>query len=460
MKTYQDLMNHSDNEQRKQDFLLEAINDHKQSHLYRVSETAGAYYRHLNPTIMAAQKIVYNLLGKAEIDKYAKNNKVPSRFYFYFVTQEVQYLLGNGVSFVNDATKELLGGPKFDNAIRDLATGALNAGEAYGFWNYDHLEVFYASPNGKYPAFVALFDEENGALRAGIRYWQIDRSKPLRMTLYEEDGYTEYMRKDGATSILKEKRPYILETVTSEAGGTEIYNGQNYPSFPIIPLYNTNQQSELIGGQETLDAYDLMMSQMVNNIDEGNLIYWVLKNFNGMDDIDDAEFVRRLRSTRVAHADGGGAGSDVDAHVVEAPVDASDTALQKLRSQLFEDFMALDTKNIAGGAATATEIKAAYEPLNAKCNLFEQCVTNFILNLLKLINVDDVPTYTRSILVNKQEEIQSVLMAAEYLSSEYITSKVLEVEGDIDKFSDVMAQIAAGDVGRYQLEETEETAEE
>lgn len=457
MLTYQDLVAHSDSEQRKQDFLLEIIENHRNSYLYRVSETAGQYYRHMNPTIMRAQKIVYDMLGRAQVDKFAKNNKIPSRFYFYFVTQEIQYLLGNGVSFSADGTKEILGGPRFDNAIRDLAVGALNAGEAYGFWNYDHLEVFFASPNGRYPAFAALFDEENGSLRAGVRYWQIDRSKPLRMTLYEEDGFTEYMRKDGKTTILQEKRPYILETVTTEANEeTVIYNGRNYPSFPIIPLYNVNQQSELIGGQETLDAYDLMMSQMVNNVDEGNLVYWVLKNFNGMDDIDDEEFVRRLRSTHVAHADGGSAGSDVDVHTVEAPVDASDTALQSLRAQLFEDFMALDTKNIAGGAATATQITAAYEPLNAKCNLFEQCVTEFVLHLLELLGIEDVPTYTRSVLVNKQEEIQNVLQAAQYLSSDYITSKILEVNGDIDKYEDVMNAIATGEVTRYKLEEVEE----
>ena len=454
MKTYQDLLKHSNSEQSKQDFMLEAITDHKNSRLYKVSETAGAYYRHMNPTIMAAQKIVYNMLGKAEVDTYAANNKVPSRFYFYFITQQVQFLLGNGVSFRQNETKEKLGGAKFDNAISDLAVGALNAGEAYGFWNYDHLEVFYASPNGRYPAFVALFDEENGALRAGIRYWQIDSMKPLRMTLYEEDGYTEYIRKDGQTSILQSKRPYILETVTSEATGDEvIYGGRNYPSFPIIPMYNTNQQSELIGGQETLDAYDLMMSQMVNNIDEGNLVYWVLKNYNGMDDLDDAEFLRRLRTTRVVHTDGGSAGSDVDMHKVEAPVGASESALEKLRSQLFEDFMALDTKAIAGGAATATQIKASYEPLNAKCNLFEKRVTEFVLHLLELVGIEDAPTYTRSVLVNKQEEIQSVLLAAQYLSSEYVTSKVLEVNGDIDKLEDVMSQIAAGEVGRFTLEE-------
>lgn len=454
MKTFQDLLAASTTEKEKQDFMLEAIQAHRSSELYKISETAGQYYRHLNPTIMQAQKIVYNMLGKAEVDRYAKNNKVPCRYYFYFVTQEVQYLLGNGVSFMEEGTKETLGGPSFDIALQKLATAALNAGQSYGFWNYDHLEVFYASPNGEEPAFVPLFDEDNGALRAGIRYWQIDATKPLRMTLYEEDGFTEYIRREDVTTILQDKRSYIQTAITSEATGeTVIYEGRNYPTFPIIPLYNVNKQSELIGGQETLDAYDLIASQMVNNIDEGNLVYWVLKNYGGMDDIDDAAFLNQLRTTRVIHADGGTAGSDVDAHTVEAPVAATEAGLERLRNQLFDDFMALDTKNIANGATTATQIKAAYEPLNAKCNLFEGQVTSFVLALLELLGIADAPTYTRAILINKQEEIMNILSAAQFLSDEYVTSKILEVNGDIDKLAEVQDQKANGEMARYPLEE-------
>lgn len=459
MKTYQDLIA-AKTEEARQAFMLDAISQHQSSALYKVSERANQYYRHLNPTIMRAQKIVYDMLGKAQVDSYAKNNKVPCRFYFYFITQEVQYLLGNGVSFTEDSTKERLGGPSFDIALQDLATKALNAGQAFGFWNYDHLEVFPVSPCGDEPAFIPLYDEENGALRSGIRYWQIDRTKPMRMTLYEEDGFTEYIREDSTTRILQEKRSYIQTELTSEATGeTVIYDGQNYPSFPIIPLFNTNKQSELIGGQETLDAYDLIVSQLVNNVDEGNLIYWVLKNYGGMDDIDDAKFLQQLRTAHVAHVDGGNA-SDVSVQTVEAPTNANETAIERLRNQLFDDFMALDTKVIASGATTATQIKAAYEPLNAKCNLFEGCVSSFILGLLKLLGIEDAPTYTRAILINKAEEIQNIIMASQYLSDEYVTSKILEVNGDIDKLADVQEQKAAGEIARFGLEEQQEEGAE
>jgi hypothetical protein len=352
--------------------------------------------------------------------------------------------LGNGVSFKGgDSTSDKLG-KDFDRKIQKLATKAMNGGVSYGFWNLDHLEVFGVDE------FVPLYDEENGALMAGIRFWQIAHDKPLRATLYETDGVTEYIRRVGeGITIMEKKRPYKLIERYSEATGTEIFDGENYPGFPVIPMFNVNHQSEIVGGRETLDAYDLMASALVNNVDDGNLIYWVLKNCGGMDSADDERFIEQLKMTHVVHADGDGEGASVDAHTVEAPFEANETALERLRSQLFDDFMALDVKNIAGGAATATQIKAAYEPLNSKADLFEWQVTEFIESLLNLIGIEDTPTYTRSLIVNQQEQIQTLLTAGEYLSPEYITRKVLEILGDTDKAEEVLEQVLAAEVERF-----------
>lgn len=441
MKTYQDLIEVGENENERMEFVLRAINDHKSSRLYTTAIDAEMYYRHLNPTIMRAQKFVYDLMGKAVPDSWSANNKIPSRYYFYFVTQAVQFLLGNGVSFNDEKTKERLG-KNFDNIIQKLATNAMNGGVSFAFWNNDHLEQFSVTE------FVPLYDEENGTLRAGIRFWQIAADKPLRATLYEEDGLTEYIRrKDEDMTVLKEKRDYKQIVARSEARSeVEISDGGNYPSFPIIPLYNVNSQSELVGGKETIDAYDLMASSLINNIDDANLIYWVIKNAGGMSDEDDMKFVQRLKTLHAVHTDDN---TDVDMHTVDVPFEASETALNRLRIQLFDDFMALDTRSIASGAATATQIKAAYEPLNEKTDLFEYQVTEFILSLLGLIGIEDMPTYTRSLIVNKQEEIQSLVLAASYLSEDYITRKILELNGDIDDIEKVIAERNDGDMSRF-----------
>lgn len=438
MKTYQDLLEVGQDEQKRVEFVQAAISDHESSALYRIAKDADAYYRHENPRILRLQKYIYDVLGRQVPDPTAANNKIPCRYYFYFVTQTVQYLLGNGVNFSNPSTAEKLG-ESFDYDLQNLATKALNGGVAFGYWNLDHLEVFQIYGGNGEVSFVPLYDETNGYLMAGVRYWCIDATKPLRATLFEADGYTEYIRPSGEQmQILSPKTSYIKIVRKSEATGTEISDGGNYPSLPIIPLYNVNRQSELVGIRNTLDAYDLTLSGLVNNVDEGNLIYWIIQNAGGMTDADDQRFVERLKTLHVVHTEDQ---EQVTSHSVEASFQPSRETLEELRGRLFEDAMAVDIKEISsGGADTATRIRSAYEPMNLKSNLLEAQVSAFIQRLFDLLGLKDKPTYTRDSIVNRTEEIQTLVQAAEHLSDEYITKKILTLYGDIDKYEEVMAQ--------------------
>lgn len=442
MKTWQDLLAVGTDENERMQFCISAINEHKASVKYAIAQDADLYYHNLNPTIMRLEKFIRNAAGQNVPDIFSPNNKISSNLYHYFVTQEVQTLLGNGASFEKDDTKQRLG-KNFDHMLQLVTRHAINGSCGYGFWNYDHLEVF------DYLEFVPLLDEYTSELMAGIRYWQIDSSKPLCIVLFEPDGLTEYSREAGKDiSIRIPKRAYKALKMRSVADGEFTTSMGNYSSLPVVPLYNEDQQSAIVGKQNTLDAYDLTLSQMVNNVDDGNFIYWILKNCGGMDDVDDEKFVSQLKITHVAHADGD-SGAGVEAHTVEAPYAANASTLENLRRQLFDDFMALDTKEIAGGAITATQIMAAYETLNSKCDQLEFQVLEFVDKILELAGIDDVCTFVRSKIVNTNDEIATILQAAEYLDSGYITRRVLNLFGDGDKYDDVMANLLAEDQARF-----------
>lgn len=442
MKTWQDLQEIGENEKDRMQFCISAIKEHQESQKYRIAEDASLYYQNMNPTIMRYQKFIRNAMGLAVIDNFSPNNKIPSNLYNYFVTQEVETLLGNGASFQKDDTKEKLG-KSFDHMLQTCATDAINGGCAYGFWNFDHLEVF------NYLEFVPLYDEYTGKLMAGIRYWQIDTTKPLCIVLFEPDGVTEYIRENGKDIEVRiPKRAYKALKIKSVADGEYMTSMGNYESLPIVPLYNENKQSAIVGKQNTLDAYDMTLSQMVNNVDEGNFIYWILKNCGGMDAVDDEKFISQLKVTHMAHADGD-SGAGVEAHSVEAPYASNNITLENLRKQLFTDFMALDTKDIASGAITATQIEASYEPLNSKCDKFEYNVLEFVHAILALAGIEDECTFVRSKIVNVSDEIQSVLSASEYLDSGYITKRILSLLGDVDKYDEVMSNLIAEDTARF-----------
>ena len=442
IKTYQDLLEVGQVEKDRMDFVLSAIREHKESKDYAIAADAELYYKHQNPTIMRYQKFVYNQMGKAVPDIWSANNKIASNWYNYFTTQAVSYLLGNGVSFNDESTKEKLG-KDFDKKVQDVATYAKNGSVGFGFWNLDHIDVFAINE------FVPLWDEDDGGLKAGVRFWQIDGNKPLRATLYEIDGYTDYIkRKDKEIEVLHEKRKYKEIVSVSEIDGEQIIDGENYPTFPIVPLWNVNKQSDLVGNQGTLDAYDLMISGLVNNVSDGEFIYWILKNCGGMNAVDDAKFVEQLKLTHVAHADGDD-GASVDAHKVDVPFEASGEALDRLEKQLYKDFMALKVEEISAASVTNDQIQAAYEPINQKTDQFEYQVTAFIDGILALAGIDDEPTYTRSQMSNQTEMIDLLLSAGEYLDDEYITTKILTILGDADKAEEVLKRKDAEMLNRY-----------
>lgn len=448
MKTYQDFLEVAEKSDRERmEFVLSAINDHKNSDLYQQAKIAREYDEHRNVTIITVQKLLYTLSGKAIPDNYSANYKLRSAFFPIFMRQETQYLLSNGVILKNAENKKRLG-RKFDNQIQELARSALVGGVAYGFWNLDHLEVFTALE------FVPLLDEENGSLRAGIRFWQVAANKPLRATLYEPDGFTQFIRRSGKEmEILAPKRGYISVEASSEVDGTEILEYQNYPGFPIIPMYgNRARQSELVGKREAIDCYDLIKSGFADTVDDASIIYWTISNAGGMDEIDMARFKETMRRIGVGLVDDDGA--KAEAHTLTIPVEAREALLSRLSDDLYRDFQMLDTTKIQGGQKTATEITAAYQQMDNKVDEFEYCVGDFLYQLFALIGIDDEPTFTRSKIVNQLEQTQMVLLAASYLDDETILSKLPWLTQE--EIANILKRKSAEELERYSTKDMEE----
>lgn len=464
MYTYQDLLAIDPaDEERRMDFVHSLIRQHEESDLYKTAQLADEYDRQENRTISRYQKFLRDDLGRLIPDNYSPNYKLASNYFNRFITQENQYLLGNGVVWQNESTKTRLG-ENFDSRLQQTGRFALSGGVAFGFWNYDHLEAIpvYSRDSA---CFAPLFDEVNGALCAGAQYWQIDGTKPLTAILHEPDGHTMYAwnrRKDNRggqrtyREVLRKKRPYIVRRKL--IGTTEaFYEYRNYPTFPIVPLWgNPRRQSEITGIRSQIDAYDLIKSGFANDLDNAQ-IYWILKNACGMDDAEIAQFLRRLKALGGAAVRTGGTstggtstggGSDVQPVPVNIPWESREKLLDRLERDLYRDFMALDTYHIASGAMTATQIRAAYEQLNSKADQYEYCVIEFLNGILAVAGIEDKPSFSRSAVINAQEEIQLILQAAPYLDDETVTRKIMTILGMADQTEAVLRRKAAEDAER------------
>ncbi len=421
MRTFQNLSAISENEGVLKKFVFDAIAEHKESAAYKTAVIAEKYYAKKNVTIMAFQKMLYNMHGQEVPDMWSANYKLRTHFFRRFVTQQVQYVLSNGVTFNDKNTKDKLG-KKFDTQLQRAAKKAMVDKVSFLFWNLDHVEVFCFADTPTDPGFVPLYDADTGALRAGIRYWMPDE-KTIRATLYEEDGYTEYKKEEDAVSIVAEKRSYKKTTISSKADGVSGERNENYSAFPIVPLYaNDLHESELEGHRESIDCYDYIKSGLANDIDDTSGFYWVLKNSGGMDDIDIAKFRERMHTVKAAVLDDDSAAAE--AHTLDVPIAAREKMLELLKEDLYQDFQIVNVEALSASAKTATEIRAAYQPMDDKCGDFEYCLIDAIQSILSLAGIDDEPSFKWNRIANQTEETNMIMTASPVLGDEWTLKKL------------------------------------
>ena len=417
MKTYQDLQE-AVTGGKVGEFLRDAVSMHRGTAAYKNAVAGMAYYNKHNLTIEQMQKTLFTLSGNKTPDIWSSDYRLKSLMFRRLITQEVGYVLGNGVSM---AGKERLG-VGFDNKLQTAAKLALAQGKAFGFWNLDHLEVFSFADTAGNPGFVPLFDESTGEMMAGIRYWYRDtgRKAVFRATLYEPDGVSEWSAiGSDSPSLLAAKRGYIRREVRDDFGVVDQCD-ENYTRLPIAILYgNDTHESELVGLRESIDCYDFVKSGFANQIDEAG-VYWLLHNTGAMDDPDLAKFIQRMRSVRAAVVDDAD-GTAADAHTVDVPVEARKTMLEILRRDLYEDAQMLDVASLSAAEKTATEIAAAYQPQDNKCADFEYFLIDFIQQIGDIAGIPgQEPKFTWNKVINQAEITNMVLSAAEFLDDESV----------------------------------------
>ena len=422
MKTFQEF--ELAKEQGKElDFIKSAIGDYRASQEYRIALDADEYEAERNITIMEFVRWLYNDAGQQVVDFTAANNKIASNFLHRLTTQRVAYSLGNGISFADDdsgAIKEKLG-KDFDTVLYTAGHYALLHRVCYLMWNLDHADYFKATE------FCPLFDEYDGSLRAGIRFWSLDWEKrPVTVVLYEADGYTKYRTRDKSKGLdlveFEPKRSYKQQIAHNNADPDEIVGESNYISIPIVPLWgNKHRQSDLVGMRAKIDSYDLVKSGFANDLDDCAQIYWIIGNAMGMTDTDLSKFRDRLKFRHIAVMDTDN--SNINQYQQEIPVNARQTLLESLRAQLYEDYGGLDVHTIAAGA-TNDHIDAAYQPMDEEADDFEYQVIKAVRGILSIIGIDDVPIFQRNRISNRMEQMQMVMMGANYLDDETVIRKM------------------------------------
>lgn len=434
------------------EFIAQMISEHDLNEAVETARTADLYDHQRNKTINEYVKKIYSSAGVAVQNYVASNNKIASNFFRRLNTQRCTYSLGNGVTFAKntDAAKAKLG-DTFDTEIYRAGYLALIHGVSFVFFNFDHIHVFPLTE------FVPLWDENDGTLRAGLRYWRIDSTKPTIAILYTEDGYRRYKSKGGYAKFEKdgEKRSY-KQTISKAPADAEpeVVAEENYSRLPIVPLWGSRlHQSTLIGLQQSIDSYDLIRSGFANDLQDCAQIYWILENYGGMKEEELQRFRDQILLQHIAVADTTDGGA-IKPYTQDVPYAARTAYLQTIRQDIYEDFGGFDTKAISASNQTATAINSAFQPLDENADDFENQIETCIRSILGLIGIDDVPVFKRNRISNQLEQVQMLMLEAPYLDRQTILENLPNIY--IDKVPEIMARLDEETEGRFVREESEE----
>ena len=281
----------------------------------------------------------------------------------------------------------------------------------------------------------------------------------MKVELYTADGITKYRTRPGSKGLdlveAEPLRPYKLRVEKTAADGEIVVGGENYTALPVVPLFGSRRkQSTLIGLKEQIDAYDLINSGFANDLQDCAEIYWIISDAMGMQPADIQKFREQLKFFHMAAAD---SETPVTPYTQQIPTDARMKFLENIRAQMFRDFGDVDVSNISAEDRTATEIEAAYQPMDEEADDFEYQIITAVRQLLALQGIDTVPSFDRNRVVNQLEQTQMIILAANYLDDETIVRNLPFIP--IDEVPGILERRDRADLSRYELPEEEVSAD-
>lgn len=357
----------------------------------------------------------YDEGGNKQIDADATNYRLASGWHKLLVDQKVGYLVGDPVSITSktddgnaiDAINDILG-DEFSDILPELVKNASNKGTEW-------LHV-YLTPEGEFdymivPAqeFIPIYDNtKRKQLIGGIRYYDLD-DKTRKIELWDDQKVTFYEEVNGQIVL------DMSYEVNPQSHFNYGENGYGWGKVPFVEFANNQEKvSDVTFYKDYIDAYDYLMSDTTNTLEDIQEIVYILK---GYDDTNLAEFstnVKRYKAIKTSE-DGG-----VETMQAEVPIDSVNSHLDRFIENIYQFGMGVNTNTDKfGNSPSGIALKFLFSLLDMKANTLErkftkalQDLTWFVAEYLSIsenANVDykDVKfTFNKSMLMNELENAQ------------------------------------------------------
>lgn len=217
---------------------------------------------------------------------------------------------------------------------------------------------------------------------------------------YWDDQFCYCFRhlKEGETpdDLLPYNRWYYFSTDSGEKTPTNVYK-HGFDRVPFICFRNTeNEDSDLDGLKELIDAFDLINSQFLNDQEDYARFIFILSGY-GKEPAED--FLEKVKQYRLIKLESGYPDQpiqpSVDTLQIEIPVEAYSKSLEIYKKYLYEWGMGLDTTDGTLNYSSGEALAFRYSLLELKARItmiqFERGLTVLVKEVARSLgyNIDD-----------------------------------------------------------------------
>jgi SPP1 family phage portal protein len=234
-----------------------------------------------------------------------------------------------------------------------------------------------------------------------------------------------------STYIEAEAGVYKLES----EDGHFLMNGtpMGWGRVPFVEFANNvDRFADLKYYKEQIDVYDIIVSDLANDLTDVQKLIFVLKGYGGQSL---AEFLQNLRYYRAIQVDPE-AGAGVETLSADPPITAIDSTLDRLEENIFLFGQGVNVKTDRfGSAPSGIALKFLYTLLDLKSNImarrFSVAIKKFCWFAAKYLEIKGVGTfdplgvkitYNKSLLINDLETTQIATSSMGVISQETIVA--------------------------------------
>lgn len=352
----------------------------------RTEQIIGDRYYSGYHDILRCKRTAIGADGKLITIENLPNNKIVDNQYEKVVTQKVNFLVSQPITFKSEnedyvAALNKIFDKNFLRTFKALTIDCLNGGVGWLYIYYNENGEFCFKRFAPYEILPFWKDSEHTKLDYAVRVYEViecsngQQNIVEKVEVYKSDGIEYYTLNNGILiADIENPKEFYLKVNES---------GYNWAKIPLIPFKYNYMEIPLIRNTKSLqDAINTMLSNFQNNMEEDiRSTIFVLKNYEGENL---GEFRQNLATYGAVKffSDGG-----LETLHIEVNAENYKAIVELMKKELISNAKGYDAAKLRSGSTpNEMNIKSIFNDINMDANAMEIEFEAGFENLLWFIN--------------------------------------------------------------------------